>query len=127
MKSSFNKTTDLYSFSVYLISINNWIPIQTLVSSSSLNQFGQWLGVCLPNKWFWVRVTVAVTKIPMPIISIPVLILFQRSILQACFDFFPIFPNYRCFLHSFLLAIFVNKESSTEEIFSSCLALQQSG
>ena len=46
-------------FSGYLIPINNLIPIQTLICSSSF------------------------IKTPMPIISIAVLIFFQRSILQA--------------------------------------------
>ena len=51
--SSFNKTTDLQLFPVSLLSINNLIPIQTLISSNSF------------------------IRVRMAIISIAVLILFQ--------------------------------------------------
>ena len=61
-------------FSVYLISINRLIPIQTLISSSSF------------------------TEIPMPIISIQVFIFFQRLIFAGlkknCFNFFPVLQDY---------------------------------
>ena len=82
--SSFNETTELYFFSVYLSSINNLISIQTLISSSSF------------------------INIPMPIISVAVLILFQISILRtwkklSSFHFFPVLLDFRCFLHSHYL------------------------
>ena len=68
-----------YNFSVHLISIYNPILSQTLISSSSF------------------------IKIPMPIISVAVLILLQRSILQArkslnSFQLFPILGRLQVFL-----------------------------